>query len=274
MAAKASAAASAAARRVQAGLMVRLNRFRSLAASALRVRKTAAVAAAQNNRALAAVMRQWAASRRFAASRQLPLGSEGVYRGRMRQVKRAKIVALQDRRESGGGWQLTFLNQTGSRDTASALPRSVAGLLQPAWLLEAMEKDTTLTAQQDATGIHSSDISRRGNIAASARLLPQSTLALSHPSILQFWESVVVERSVPREKEKASPLAIGNQAINKTPMSAQIDCAHYLRPTIAQIVGSTARTQSIKGIITAGPFKAGVYAYQKLEKYFRAILKK
>ena len=48
--------------------------------------------------------------------------------------------------------------------------------------------------------------------------------------------------------------------------------ARFLRPAIAHIVGSHARSQSIKGILTAGPVKATAYAAAKIKKWVRAVL--
>ena len=47
--------------------------------------------------------------------------------------------------------------------------------------------------------------------------------------------------------------------------------ARFLRPAIAHIVGSHARTQSIKGILTAGPAKAAAYAWSKIRKWFLVV---
>jgi len=47
-----------------------------------------------------------------------------------------------------------------------------------------------------------------------------------------------------------------------------------LRPAIAHIVGVAARGQSAKGILTAGPVRATLYASEKLRKYFSAVLKR
>lgn len=46
-------------------------------------------------------------------------------------------------------------------------------------------------------------------------------------------------------------------------------CAPLLLPSIATIVGHYSRTQSIKGIFTAGASKSVVYAGRKLAKMFK-----
>ena len=43
----------------------------------------------------------------------------------------------------------------------------------------------------------------------------------------------------------------------------------YLRPSIANIVGAAARSQSVKGIITAGPYKAITYIAAKVSKMLK-----
>lgn len=48
----------------------------------------------------------------------------------------------------------------------------------------------------------------------------------------------------------------------------------HLRPALAHIVGASARSQSLKGVITAGPVKAAVYAAAKVRKYLGALASK
>jgi hypothetical protein len=82
--------------------------------------------------------------------------------------------------------------------------------------------------------------------------------AIGTPKVLNFWDNVV--HNVTNKKSIGRTADIG-------PMASQ-----FLKPSIANIVGSHARTQSLKGIVTAGPFKATAYAAEKLQKFFRALL--
>lgn len=47
-----------------------------------------------------------------------------------------------------------------------------------------------------------------------------------------------------------------------------------LRPSIAHIVGVHARSQSLKGLLTAGPAKAALYGWKKLEKYAAVMVQR
>jgi hypothetical protein len=48
----------------------------------------------------------------------------------------------------------------------------------------------------------------------------------------------------------------------------------HLRSGVAHLVGASARSQSVKGILTAGPVKAALYAYQKVRKFVAAVTKR
>ena len=57
--------------------------------------------------------------------------------------------------------------------------------------------------------------------------------------------------------------------INHTNQDISMIITRYLRPSIANIVGAAARSQSAKGVITAGPYKALVYIGQKVSKMLK-----
>ena len=80
--------------------------------------------------------------------------------------------------------------------------------------------------------------------------------ARKRTDIVAFWETMLLQSQLPSA-------AVGDLGVAAVP---------YLRPAIAHIVGSHARTQSIKGILTAGPVKATAYAASKLRKYFAVLL--
>jgi hypothetical protein len=84
--------------------------------------------------------------------------------------------------------------------------------------------------------------------------------AISTQKVLSFWDALIHDAT----NTKAA-LSL-HEDIGKT-------SSRFLRPAIAHIVGSHARTQSIKGIVTAGPYKASLYVLEKLQKFFRAIVK-
>ena len=48
----------------------------------------------------------------------------------------------------------------------------------------------------------------------------------------------------------------------------------FLRPAIAHGVGQGARSQSLKGILSAGPYKASWYVWLKIEKYAAVMTKR
>ena len=50
-------------------------------------------------------------------------------------------------------------------------------------------------------------------------------------------------------------------------MDVGANVALYIRPAIANIVGTSARAQAAKGVLTAGPGKAVRYALSKVRKF-------
>lgn len=107
--------------------------------------------------------------------------------------------------------------------------------------------------------------------------------ARNDPLIVSFWDAMVNEM-------KHSTLLTNQNTWMTNPSSSTffasssssssssigdigIPTARYLRPSIAHTVSITARTQSIKGIVTAGPYKSLIYVRAKLEKYFKAVMK-
>ena len=85
------------------------------------------------------------------------------------------------------------------------------------------------------------------------------TSAIGIPKVLNFWDKIVVH-NVANMKEVGLSFDVGPFA------------TRFLKPSIAHIVGLHARTQSIKGILTAGPFKATLYAAEKLQKFFKVLI--
>jgi len=84
--------------------------------------------------------------------------------------------------------------------------------------------------------------------------------AIGIPKVLNFWDQIVVHNVANKNKAVGQSVDVG------------LFATRFLKPSIAHIVGSHARTQSIKGILTAGPFKATLYAAEKLHKFFRVLI--
>ena len=120
--------------------------------------------------------------------------------------------------------------------------------------------------------------------------------AVRDPAVVAFWEAMLQESgaapspllaaSTPGQQQQ-QPLELDSTA-SSVSRSATVTLLQgggsnnydvalraqtFLRPAIAHIVGTHARSQSLKGILTAGPVKAAIYGAAKLSKYVRGIIK-
>jgi translocator assembly and maintenance protein 41 len=114
-----------------------------------------------------------------------------------------------------------------------------------------------------AAARHSSSLSRARQQALAPPLLGEdmgsmARHAVRDPRVSAFWEALLRSTSAARRSGQCVPAAA---------------VAPHLRPAMASIVSASARAQSIKGVLTAGPLKAAQYAASKLRKYFAAVLK-
>jgi hypothetical protein len=103
------------------------------------------------------------------------------------------------------------------------------------------------------------------------------TMAAQTPQIVAFWDEIL--KADPRASQKIVPTirsAVGLQRNEPRILQTGVSklARLHLQPAISHIVGSHARTQSIKGLITAGPVKSTVYLWQKVQKYFKAVMTK
>lgn len=107
----------------------------------------------------------------------------------------------------------------------------------------------------------SSDESDLGSLPAFLSASASSRIARSG---VAFWSAMATR-----------PALLPGQASPALPPLLQHDWhEQHLRPALAQIVGTHATRQSLKGLLTAGPLKSLQYTSQKLSKYFRSLVRK
>jgi Phosphatidate cytidylyltransferase, mitochondrial len=106
--------------------------------------------------------------------------------------------------------------------------------------------------------------------------------AAKDPQIVAFWDALLTRQGSLSGMVESSPLILSSpsalaSAATATPSLPPdllaLRVRQTIKPAIAHIVGSSARRQSLKGILTAGPVKAVQYAGQKLQKFFAALKK-
>merc|ERR1712080_50089 len=56
-------------------------------------------------------------------------------------------------------------------------------------------------------------------------------------------------------------------------ISTAPDCGNIVRKAVGDLVAGTDKSQAAKGILTAGPYKATIYAAAKLSKMMKSLLK-
>jgi hypothetical protein len=129
--------------------------------------------------------------------------------------------------------------------------------------------------------------------------------ARSDPQVVAFWDRLLqqgalIRPSVPESAGGAAFMSATQAAVFRdfaaplphaaaiTPPSFAPDASSrrgtradvavlvrpHLRSGVAHLVGASARSQSVKGILTAGPVKAALYAYQKVRKFVAAVAKR
>ena len=129
-----------------------------------------------------------------------------------------------------------------------AVQRRMAGLAQgSAWALGArgalLRSPTAAALLASAPCSHGSSSSGSGGASSSAR-----RTALREPAVMSLWEGA---------------MAVGGEQLPR----------ERLQAALVGIVAPSARGQSLKGILTAGPVKSAAYAAAKIAKSVRGFIR-
>ena len=185
-----------------------------------------------------------------------------------RRAQRVAAVAAASSLFGGGGG-----GGSGASSDAAAEHQQYLHLLE----------DDELRAQAALSGLldDAEEAAAAVDTTATAAATPSPSdfsRAVRDPAVVAFWEAMLQEQPAPSIAAAGHGTAAcgrgGGASRGTAPRDLASNAALYLRPAIAHVVGTHARTQSLKGVLTAGGVKASVYAAAKLSKYLKAVLKR